>query len=136
MSLAISRMLTLGLKTKIIMNYKFSKKNKGFELDPSYEFGVDLDSIEKDEEYALKGLDWHEWTPQEIQMIIDKTEALVNDEEYDYQVAGSDFLMSMDKGEVHFFDWRTEQEDADFIWATEKFITFMNDFKKFIEENQ
>ena len=57
-------------------------------------------------------------------------------EEYDYQVAGSDFLISIDKDEVHFFDWRTEQEEADFIWSTEKFITFMKAFKKFVAEDK
>ena len=117
------------------MHYRFLKKNHGSEQDPSYEFGVDLDSIEKDEEFALSNLDWHEWTPQEIQMIIDKTEALAGDDEYEYQVPGSDFLIIADKSETHFFAWQTRQEEADFIWSTEKFINFMKAFKKFVEEN-
>ncbi len=117
------------------MNYIFLKKNHGSEQDPSYEFGVDLDSIEKDEEFALSNLDWHEWTPQEIQMIIDKTEALVGDENYEYQVPGSDFIMSIYTDEVYFFAWQTRQEEADFIWITDKFIEFMKAFKTFVAEN-
>ena len=117
------------------MEYKFKIKNKGTENEPAYEIGVDLDSIEKDEEFALSNLDWHEWTPQEIQMIIDKTEALAGDENYEYQVPGSDFIMSIYTDEVYFFAWQTRQEEADFIWSTEKFINFMKAFKKFVEEN-
>ena len=120
------------------MKYKFKKEitnpPHGCSIKPLIEFGVERDSLDKNIE-ALININWHGWTPAEIQMIIDKSNALSGTEEYDYQVPGSDFVMSIDKTEVHFFDWHTEQEEADFIWTFAEFITFMTEFKKFVEEN-
>ena len=112
-------------------NYKFT--NKAYGLEGMY--GIDYESLPEGEKSLIE-ISWQGWTSQEIQMIIDKIEILVNDEEYDFQVEGSDFLISADKNEVYFYDWHTEQEEADFIWSKEKFITFMEAFKKFIKENK
>lgn len=100
----------------------------------SYDYGVDYDSLD-DSEKSLFQIAWSGWTPQEIQMIIDKSEALLVKQEYDYQVVGSDLLISIDKENVHFFDSHSEQQEADMIWPYDKFIEFMKEFKKIVEEN-
>lgn len=118
------------------MNYKFQKKYFGSDEDPNpiYDYGVDLDSIVEEKEFELSGLDWWGWTPEEVQMIIDKSNVLTDDEEYDYQVEGSDFDMMIKKSEVLM--WARGSETPDVIWSFNKFIEFMEAFKKFIEENQ
>lgn len=118
------------------MNYKFQKKHFGSDKDPNpiYDYGVDLNSIVDDKEFGLSGLDWWGWTPEEVQMIIDKSNALIDDNEYDYQVEGSDFYMIIKNSEVLM--WARGSEVPDVTWSFIKFIEFMETFKKFIEENQ
>jgi hypothetical protein len=95
-------------------------------------YGVEIldNSIE-----ALREISWHGWTPQKIQMIIDKSKALTGDKKYEYQVEGSDFIMSIYTDEVYFFDTHHDGQEADFIWSFSEFIDFMEKFKKFVEEN-
>ena len=117
------------------MNYKFKKKNFGADNDPnpSYEFGVDLDSITEDKEFALDSLDWWGWTPEIIQKIIDKSNKLTGNNDYTYQVEGSDFFIAVKKSEVLM--WARESRKPDITWSFNKFITFMQEFKKFVEKN-
>ncbi len=118
------------------MKYKFKKEVTNppinSSMKPLIEFGVEaLDSnIE-----ALEQIEWHGWTPAEIQMIIDKSKALHGDKNFQYQVPGSDFIMSIYTGEVYFFDTHHDGEEADFIWTFNEFIDFMEQFKKFVKEN-
>ena len=95
-------------------------------------YGVEIfdSSIE-----SLREISWHGWTQNEIQMIINKSKLLKNDQEFEYQVEGSDLLISIDIKEVHFFDWHTDKVEADFIWTFNEFIDFMEKFKKFLKEN-
>ncbi len=120
------------------MNYRFKKIDFSYGAIPSdkviYDFGVDYDSLEENEK-SLFQIAWNGWTLEEIQMIIDKSRALQGNQEYEHQVAGSDLLIIIDKNEIHFFDAHSEQEEADLIWSFEKFIDFMEQFKKFVEEN-
>ena len=110
------------------MEYKFTTKAYGQEGD----FGVEVEpgGIE-----VLREIGWWGWTPQEAQMIIDKSKALEEDDEFIYQVEGSDLLIRIFTDEVYFFDYRTEQETEDLLWTFDQFIDFMEQFKKFIEEN-
>lgn len=116
------------------MKYRFSTNPYGQKDILIKVFGVDLDSLTP-ETWALNGIAWDDWTPQEIQMIIDKSKALQGNQEYEYQVVGSDLLIIIDKNEAHFFDAYSEQEEADIIWSFDKFIDFMEQFKKFVEDN-
>ena len=112
------------------MKYKFTTNPYG--QQDSKMFGVEVldNSIE-----ALREISWDGWTPGEAQMIIDRSMALKDNEEFEYQVEGSDFIMSIDKDEVYFYDLHNQQKEEDFKWPLIEFITFMKEFKKFIEEN-
>ena len=120
------------------MSYKFKKIDFSYGTMPRdkirYDYGVDYDSLD-DEIKALFQIAWHGWTQNEIQMIINKSKLLKNDQEFEYQVEGSDLLISIDIKEVHFFDWHTDKVEADFIWTFNEFIDFMEKFKKFLKEN-
>lgn len=114
------------------MKYKFTT-NPYEQKNVNDFFGVEIldNSIE-----ALREIAWHGWTPEEVQMIIDKSNTLTGNERYKYQVPGSDFLIWVYSTEVYFFDMHNDQEEEDFKWTFDEFITFMTDFKKFIEDNQ
>lgn len=114
------------------MNYRFLNKNKGTEKNPSYEFGVDLDSITVDTEYALDAMDWWGWTPEILQEIIDESNELTGNDDYFYQVEGSDFMISVKKSEVLM--WTREGGKPVVTWSFSKFIKFMETFKKFVAE--
>jgi hypothetical protein len=113
------------------MKYKFRKQSYSGD-QPLYQYGVEvLDNSIR----ALEQIEWWGWTSDEVQMIIDKSMALKDNEEFEYQVEGSDFIMSIDKDEVYFYDLHNPQKEEDFKWPLSEFITFMKEFKKFIEEN-
>lgn len=117
------------------MKYKFKKiiYNIGGGKT-SFDFGVDRDSLDKSIS-ALVNINWWGWTPGEIQMIIDKSKALTEDERYKYQVEGSDFLIWIYANEVYFFDMHNDQEEEDFKWSFTEFIDFMEQFKTFVTDN-
>jgi len=117
------------------MKYKFKKyRHELSDGEVFIEYGVDRDSL-SDDNKSLYHITWHGWTSQNIQSIIDKTNALMNEEVYEYQVEGSDLFILIDKSYASFFDWRTKKETEDFYLTKDEFISFMQDFKKFIEEN-
>ncbi|WP_452598015.1 hypothetical protein [Pontimicrobium sp. MEBiC01747] len=109
------------------MNYNFKKKNFGSSTFNDY--GVDLDSIIKESEYALDGLDWWGWTSE----IITESNNLEGEEDYTYQVEGSDFFIAVKKTEVLM--WARESTKPDVTWSFNEFIEFMEAFKVFVEEN-
>ena len=117
------------------MSYKFLKKNKGTSENTSYDFGVDLYSIEEDDEFSLSSFDWSGWTVTEVQKIIDKTKMIQGEDFFDYIVEGSELRICIDNEYVLFFDWRTETTEDDFRWTTTKFLKFMEEFKGFLKEN-
>ncbi|THD32872.1 hypothetical protein [uncultured Flavobacterium sp.] len=118
------------------MKYQFKKEitnpPRNSSARPLVEFGVKV--FDKNIE-ALEQIEWHGWTPSEVQMIIDKSKALRGNQVYNYQVSGSDLSIHIYPEEVYFFDWRTEREEEDFKWSFNEFIDFMEQFKKFIKEN-
>lgn len=116
------------------MNYKFRKISySANHIDPLWQYGVEVNDKSL---LALQQIEWWGWTPQEIQMIIDKSKALTDNQEFDYQVEGSGFLISIDKDEVYFYDMHNDQKEEDFKWSFSEFIDFMEKFKKFVEENR
>lgn len=120
------------------MNYRFQKISySGSGLKPIYQFGLDLNSL-KNDEISLQHIESHLWTPQKIQELIDKSNALQGDNEFQYQVEGGHLGIIVTKTDgVAFFDLTNrDKEEEDFIWPFEKFIVFLKDFKKFVEENQ
>ncbi len=121
------------------MDYKFRKYNLDVDDVPEpkrvYEFSVDYDQL-KDAEKSLFHIGSHMWTEKRIQDLIDKSLSLKNDEEYEYKGDGSNLFMIIDKNEVFFYSSYSEKEEEDFIWPFEKFIQFLEDFKKFVSENQ
>lgn len=116
--------------------YKFKKEitnpPKNSSVKPLIEFGIE--AIDKTIE-ALEQIEWHGWTPSEIQMIIDESKKATENNRYEYQVAGSDLIIVVYPDEVYFFDYHTEKEEEDFKWPFNEFIDFMEKFKKFVEEN-
>ncbi|MCP1997093.1 hypothetical protein [Flavobacterium sp. HSC-61S13] len=116
------------------MKYKFSLNPYEQKNIPIKYYGLNLDALASDE-WALRGMSWWDWTPEEIQRIIDKAKYLIDDQIFEYQVEGSDLIIYVYIDEVHFFDAYSEQEEADLIWTFEKFIDFMEQFKAFVAEN-
>jgi len=113
------------------MNYTFKKESFGSK-DIIY-FGVDLDSVTEDKEFALDSLDWWGWTPKILQEIIDESNKLTGNDDFTYQVEGSDFLIAVKKSEVLM--WARESRNPDITWSFSKFIEFIEAFKKFVAEN-
>lgn len=120
------------------MKYKFEKIDFSYGAMPkdriTYDYGVNYDSLEEKEK-TLFQIAWDSWTPEEIQMIINRCKNLKDKEEYKYQVPGSDLLIIIDKDEAHFFDMHSDKKEADIIWSFSEFIDFMEQFKKFVTEN-
>ncbi len=116
------------------MKYKFSlNPYKQKDMHDKF-YGLDLHVLAR-EEWALNGMNWDGWTPEEIQMIINKSHGLIGDQIFEYQVEGSDLIIYVYIDEVHFFDAYSEQEEADLIWSFDQFIDFMEQFKTFVAEN-
>ncbi|ARN77806.1 hypothetical protein BST97_07220 [Nonlabens spongiae] len=113
------------------MEYEFSKKPYG----QDGLFGVKYDSLEASF-MALFEINSHLWTAEKIQLLIDKSLSLKNDEEYEYKGDGSNLFMIIDKNEVFFYSSYSDKEEEDFIWPFDKFIQFLEDFKQFVTENQ
>ena len=101
----------------------------------TFDFGVDYDSLNENEK-SLFQINSYRWTVQEVQNILDKISTLEEEEGYDYQVEGGNLGISIYTDEVYFFDLTNKKETEEFIWSTEKFISFLNEFKAFLEENQ
>ncbi|MCB0516258.1 MAG: hypothetical protein R2798_11895 [Chitinophagales bacterium] len=117
------------------MQIKFQKISYSAEgLEPIYQYGVDLDSL-LDKELSLQHLESYLWTPEKIQDLIDESLALQEDEEIEYQVDGGHLFMIIDKNEVFFYNSLENKKEEDFIWPLAQFIEFLQDFKKFVEEN-
>ncbi|WP_148638445.1 hypothetical protein [Olleya sp. ITB9] len=110
------------------MKYKFSTKPFGWSGD----FGVDYESL-PDIEKKLSEIGSNHWTPKNIQEIIDESNKLEDEEDYTYQVEGSDFFIAVKKAEVLM--WARGSETPDITWSFQKFISFMKEFKKFVELN-
>ncbi|MCP1995290.1 hypothetical protein [Flavobacterium sp. HSC-61S13] len=116
------------------MKYKFSlNPYKQKDMHDKF-YGLDLHVLAR-EEWALNGMNWDGWTPEEIQKIIDKSKGLEENVMYKYQVAYSDLVIYIYSDEVYFHDAYSEQEEADLIWSFEQFIDFMEQFKVFVAEN-
>lgn len=111
------------------MKYKFT--NNAYDIPRM--LGVEI--LDKSIE-TLREIAWRGWTANEVQMIIDKSKALQKGSKFEYQVEGSDFMMSIYPDEVYFYSAYSNQETADFIWTFNEFIDFMENFKKIIEENK
>jgi len=117
------------------MEYKFTTNPYGQINMHGKMFGIDVATLSQ-EDWALEGIGWDEWTVEEIQMIIDESKALQGNQEYSYQIAGSDLMIIVDKPlGAYFFSARSEKEEADIIWSFDKFIDFMEQFKAFVREN-
>ena len=115
---------------------KFIKKNISADYDPNptYDYGVDLDTTLNENEFALQGLDWDGWTSKEIETIINNSKKLKINEEYNYEVEESYFFMIVKKDKVNM--WAKGSRTPDITWTFEKFISFMEDFKSFLKQNK
>ena len=89
----------------------------------------------------ISHLDAPDWTPDKAQSIIDGVKSTIGTEE-EYKWANEDVYLISNKHAVFFIDLMSmrggaskikEKQDLDL--PHEEFITFMEDFKKFIEEN-
>ncbi|SMC46809.1 hypothetical protein [Moheibacter sediminis] len=98
--------------------------------------------IEDAEFYVLGNLTDISWIPAKAQEIIDGVKSTI-DTDVEYQWANEDvFLVSHPTEGVIFWDlMKTRGQGSgvrttqDLVLPHEEFITFMEDFKKFIEEN-
>lgn len=113
------------------MEYKFSNKihgEKGI-------FGVVYESLNT-EHKALFEINSDMWTSEEIQNIIDSANSLTSNEEFEYQVEGGHLYIIVDSQDAYFYNTLNDEiKEEDFKIPFSDFITFMTDFKQFIEEN-
>ena len=90
-------------------NYKFTTSAHDIEGF----FGVDYRNLDE-QEIALTEIGWDGWTASELQLIIDKCKLLSGDEEFDYEVEGSDFYIIIKKSEVLM--WARASSLPDLVW--------------------
>ncbi len=114
------------------MNYKFTTKPFGQEGL----YGVKFESLE-DSEKALFQINSFFWNDtKNIDDLIDSINSATDEDILDYQVEGGHLGIMADNTEVAFFNLLDrEKEEEDFSWTKDKFITFLQDFKTFVEEN-
>jgi hypothetical protein len=116
------------------MNYKFKIEN----ISNSKYYFIELNDMKN---YALGRFSDFFWTPTKAQSIIDAVErnrtlASGNDP---YIWGNEDVIVFANELGVLLIDQmaaRAKQETIPLELTHEEFITFMQDFKKFIEENQ
>lgn len=118
------------------MKYKF----KTYQISKSKYFDVE---IEEDKYSTLNNFTDISWTPQKAQEIIDGVKSTINSDK-EYKWANEDIMFVSHPVEgVIFWDtlsWRGKVNEKphshDLVLSHNAFITFMKDFKKFIEENR
>ncbi len=113
------------------MKYKFSTQVFGQEGI----YGIEYDSIPNNEK-ALFEINSHIWTSEEIQNILDGIDSITLGNDFQYSVEGGHLLIVADKEETHLFnELNQSQKIADIVWSTEKLITFLKEFKEFLQKN-
>ena len=120
------------------LEYRFKKTDYSFgtisKIDLTYDFGVAVG----DESFkALELIESPIWkdTSKIDYLIVEINEASDADI-FEYQVEGGHLGIMVDSTEVAFFNLLDrENEEENFSWSKEKFITFLEAFKEFIEEN-
>jgi len=113
-----------------MMKYKFSTKVFG----QVGIFGIEYDSI-PDNEKALFEINSHIWTSEEVQNMIYEINSMENND-FEYSVEGGHLLIVADKQEAHLFNMLNKsQKKADIIWSTKKLVDFLQEFKKFLKDN-
>ncbi len=108
--------------------YKFTAS--AHDIDGFY--GVDYRGL-NEEEIALTEIGWNGWTTNRLQEIINNCNSLSDDEEFDYEVEGSDFYILVKKDEVLM--WARDSSTPDITWSYEKFLQFLEDFKRFVRDH-
>ncbi|WP_430613025.1 hypothetical protein [Flavobacterium sp. JP2137] len=116
------------MKYKFTLN-PFNQKDLGFKY-----YGIDIDSLAPDES-VLVNIKWWGWTPEELQLIIDESKAVVGNQRYTYIVEGSELIIDIYIDEVLFFDAFSKQQEPELTWPFDKFIDFIAQFKAFVAEN-
>ncbi|WP_158961590.1 hypothetical protein [Myroides fluvii] len=110
------------------MNYKFYLR-KVFD----YTFYC-VEGIDEWELLALLGFET--WTPQLIQTLINGVLATKDsDKEYKYQTEGDQLYIYSNSYAVQFFNLRGGKKEAELKLTHDEFISFLEDFKKFVEAN-
>lgn len=118
----------------ILMKYNF----KTFQISKSKYFDIE---IREEKYYVLNNFRDSGWSPQKIQNLIDGVEQSKNkepDESFDWQ--NEDVFFRSNKYGVFFVDLmkqrtgeKSKKQDLDL--EHDEFIKFLQDFKKFVEEN-
>jgi hypothetical protein len=98
-------------------------------------FGVEFDSIPYNEK-GLFEINSFFWTPTLVQELIDSIKVLNDEENLQHDVEGGHLTIITDDKEAHFFSHFSGGGTADFIWPTAQLLDFLEQFKRFIEENQ
>ena len=97
-------------------------------------------NIESKEHYVVGNITSYDWTPQKVQELIDKVESNRSLEKTKdpYVWGNEDVTVFANELGVLLVDklaMRAKQEVEPLELTHDDFITFMKDFKKFIEEN-
>jgi len=118
------------------IKYRFSK----FPISKSNYFIID---IESKEHFVLANMRNDDWTPNKVQEIIDgieESKTLPKEEPYEW--ANEDVELNANENGVWLYDWLTHRagekdtEKLNSFLTHSEMITFLSDFKKFVEENQ
>lgn len=120
------------------MNYKF--KTQKLDIDLSTYYFIELD---EEKNYPLGRLSDNSWTPKKAQNLIEEvllSKTKTKEEEYIW--ANEELTLYSNELGVFLIDEisirhrETNPNRLGLELTHEKFISFMEDFKKFIEENQ
>lgn len=102
-------------------------------ISKSIIYSIDIESSEHN---VLENLTNVYWTPAKVQELIDGIKPTADsDEEYKYQTEGDSLLIYSNGFGVQFFDLQHQGKEADLILPHDTFIQFLEDFKKFVEQN-
>lgn len=97
--------------------------------------------IETENNNPLENFGDSDWTPEKAKQIIDGVKSTINSDK-EYSWANEDIHLISNKHAVFFIDLMSmrgggekKKEKQDLDLPHEEFMIFMEDFKKFIEEN-
>ena len=98
--------------------------------------------VECNEKPILENFTSHDWTSSEAQEIIDGVEtSKTKPKEEPFERANEDVELNANENGVWLYDWLADRAGVDdpkklnLYLSHDEFITFMKDFKSFIEKN-
>lgn len=111
------------------MKYKFSK----LIISDMILYDIDFDESKF---FPITLLRFNNWTPNEVQKLIEGILSTKDsDKDYKYQTEGDGLHIYSNSYAVQFFNLRMRKKESDLKLSHDEFVTFLEDYKAFIEAN-